>query len=129
METVEDVTMGSNRSEGEIMADYNDAINILNNATSKYLNTTYANSVRCVGSVPDNPSYENSDRCGWTAVRLYERGEDNHETDFNQMETLGLNNIGKEYWLASRKVAKISNYYNIVVRSVGSNGILRRRSR
>ena len=59
--TVGNVTLGANNDFDTSLAEYNDAIEILNgtkeqNGTivgaAKYLNTTYAYDARCVGSVP-----------------------------------------------------------------------------
>lgn len=44
------------------MADaYNNAITTLNTRANAYLNTNYASSARCVGSVPNNPYAESSE--------------------------------------------------------------------
>ncbi len=92
------------------MNEYNDVINILNNATSKYLNITYAESVRSVGSVPNNPSY---DEAGMFMDKYFTSGysgklkdtDTNYTTDWNQMKVLNIHNIAEDYWLASRTVS------------------------
>ncbi len=110
MECVEDLVLGSN-ADGQFNANrdlYNDGINYLNNATQKYLNATYAKSVRCVGSVPDNPSY---DVAGMYYSSLsyaapyngtFKDLDDNYTTDWEQMKALNVAYPGKDYWLASR---------------------------
>ena len=74
----------------------------LNNATSKYLNTTYASSVRCVGTLPDEPS-------NTYAYRILNQGvypmaaTENCKSDYDQLVALNLINIGTSYALASRR--------------------------
>ena len=127
METVEDVTLGSTNFT-KSMNSYNNAINTLNNATSKYLNTTYAESVRCVGSVPDNPSYDgagmHTTQFGGTYSGRLKDEDENYLTDWNQMNSLTIRNIGDDYWLASRYVSSNSNGSLFSVRSVDSIGRL-----
>lgn len=112
METVEEVTLGENVGQtsndqnlSRPMDSYNSAIETLNNATSKYLNTVYATGVRCVGSVPDNPSFDGANLT--YGYRL--RGKDtdqNYKSDYDQLIKLELNNIGTSYWLASRTLER-----------------------
>ena len=130
METVEDVTLGVDDDFTTSMNQYNDIINVLNNATSKYLNTTYAESVRCVGSVPDNPSYDGAGMYttqfgGSYSGRLKDTDE-NYLTDWNQMNSLTIRSIGHAYWLASRRVDSYSDRSNFRVRYVLSRQLVQR---
>ena len=138
MEALEEVTFGENvgqstnaGSVSRLLDSYNSAIETLNNATSKYLNTVYATGVRCVGSVPDNPSFD--DEPLTYGYRL--RGKDtdqNYKSDYDQLIKLELNNIGTSYWLASRYLnqwsggGSLGNYtqYAFSIRNMSSNGIL-----
>lgn len=86
---------------------YNNAISTLNSRAEKYLNTTYASSARCVGSVPNNPDsesgmYRNNDDYMQDYTGTLKDMDDNYTTDYNQMQSLGLSNINADYWLASR---------------------------
>ena len=121
METVENVTLGS--SDYTTARDqYNDVINLLNNATSKYLNTTYAESVRCVGSVPNDPSYDGagmftSSYSYMTSYNgIFKDYDVNYLTDWNQMKKLNIANISKSYWIPSRDVYTTSNGSNFNIR-------------
>ena len=106
---------------------YNSAISTLNSAVSSYNNSTYS-TVRCVGSVPNNPS---QDSAGYHTTQFsssysgqFKDADTNYKTDYDQMGTLGIRNIGKSYWLASRYVASGSNDSFFYVRSVTSSGSL-----
>ena len=106
---------------------YNNLISKLNSAVSSYNNSTYS-TVRCVGSVPNNPS---QDSAGYHTTQFgseYDgqlKDEDtNYETDYDQMGTLGIRNIGKVYWLASRSVDSNSTGSYFYVRCVDSSGRL-----
>ena len=106
---------------------YNNAISTLNSAVSSYNNSTYS-TVRCVGSVPNNP---NQDSAGYHTTQFgseydgqFKDTDTNYETDYEQMGTLGIRNIGKNYWLASRYVYTYSNDLNFAVRQVSSSGNL-----
>ena len=129
METVEDVTLGDDDNFKTSMNSYNNAISTLNNATSKYINTTYVDKARSVGSVPNNP---NSQSGYYTFTKFSSsysgklRDTDtNYETDYNQMKALNINNIDDYYWLASRNVNSSSNYSYFSMRYVDAYGSLR----
>ena len=93
---------------------YNNAIKNLNDEAKKYLNTKYESSIRCVGSVPDNPYSENANM--YVAESKYPhmnnynntlKGEDaNREIDYQQMKNLEIAKAenNQTYWLASRGV-------------------------
>ena len=104
---------------------YNNAIATLNSAVSSYNNSTYS-TVRCVGSVPNNPSQDNA---GYHTTQFgsgydgqLKDTDTNYKTDYDQMGTLGIRNIGKSYWLASRDVTSSSYASNFYVRRVDSSG-------
>ena len=106
---------------------YNNLISKLNSAVSSYNNSTYS-TVRCVGSVPNNPS---KDSAGYHTTQFsssysgqFKDTDTNYKTDYDQMGTLGIRNIGKLYWLASRGVHSASRYSRFYVRSVNSSGSL-----
>lgn len=109
------------------MNSYNNAISTLNSAVSSYNNSTYS-TVRCVGSVPNNPSQDNA---GYHTTQFgsgydgqLKDTDTNYKTDYDQMGTLGIRNIGKSYWLASRYVNSGSINSNFRVRRVDSSGSL-----
>ena len=139
METVEDIELGNGTGNAQndnityfniAKNDYNDAINILNNATSKYLNTTtnYADKVRSVGSVPNNPSYDgagmftSSDSYMSSYNGQFKDADTNYETDWNQMNALNIHDIGNNYWLASRYMYAVSSHSLFGVRHVKTDG-------
>ena len=104
---------------------YNKVISTLNSAVSSYNNSTYS-TVRCVGSVPNNPS---QDSAGYHTTQFgsdydgqFKDTDTNYKADYDQMGTLGIRNIGKSYWLASRIVGSNSSNSNFSVRYVYSSG-------
>ena len=108
---------------------YNKVISTLNSAVSSYNNSTYG-TVRCVGSVPNNPSQDSARyfTSSYSYMSSYngqfKNTDTNYETDYNQMGTLGIRNIGKTYWLASRIVVSSSEFSYFRVRFVDSSGSL-----
>ena len=112
------------------MNSYNNAISTLNNATSKYINTTYVDKARSVGSDPsnpttDNPGYFTSSYSYMSSYNGKFKNQDTHYvTDYNQMGTLGIGAIDEQYRLASRSVNSFSSYSNFVVRCVYTSGTL-----
>ena len=108
---------------------YNNVISTLNSAVSSYNNSTYS-TVRCVGSVPNNPSQDSAGYYTFTKFSSSYDGQfkdtdTNYKADYDQMGTLGIRNIGKSYWLASRNVRSLSNFSEFGVRTVNSSGSLR----
>ncbi len=108
---------------------YNNAISTLNSAVSSYNNSVYS-TVRCVGSVPNNP---NQDSVGYFTSSYsymssyngkFKDTDTNYETDYNQMGTLGIRDIGKFYWLASRKAQSSLSISAFGVRLVVTSGSL-----
>ena len=129
METVEDVTLGDFNFTTS-MNSYNSAISTLNNATSKYINTTYADKARSIGSDPrnptlDNPGYFTRSDSWFSSYNGKFKNEDTHyETDWNQMYTLNIHDIDEYYWLASREVGSNSSDGIFYVRYVFPGGLL-----
>ena len=107
---------------------YNNAISTLNTKANSYLNTTYASSARCVGSVPNNPSSEASGYFTSSYMSSYngtfKNADTNYTSDWNQMKTLNIYNINTYYWLASRVVSSSSYGSYFDVRYVSTVGDL-----
>ena len=146
--SVETVTLGQNANTFEDKrVVYNNAIITLNDVAEKYMNTTYATDVRCVGSIPTikDGVFINKDLGTKTTVTLppsewtsYTRlggwtSDDtgcydidtNYITDQIQMQKYGLEVIGGYYWLASRSIASTSGYSNFCIRSITDFGRIR----
>ena len=128
--TIGSATIGAS-SFNESINYYNSAITLLNNATQQYLNNTYASSVRCVGSVPNNPYYEENTYYSTTISYMvpyngkFKNDDSNYLTDYNQMVKLNINNIGDIYWLSSRVILPDpSSYTHCSVRCIDSSGNL-----
>ena len=134
MDTVEDIEIGNGTMDSQVNNEtyfniarnsYNNVISTLNNATQKYLNTTYANEARCVGSMPGNPSYDPAgmytrDDSWFSKYNGTFKDEDYtyiYEKDYYGMGGLGIRDIGKFYWLAAREVSQFStsNVFRIYV--------------
>ncbi|MCI8383946.1 MAG: hypothetical protein HFJ33_03650 [Clostridia bacterium] len=127
MNVVEQVTFGSNNG-WKVMADaYNSAITTLNTRASAYLNTTYASSARCVGSVPNNPDSESTEYLvyAFSSSPSTKKEDSNYQADFDQMNLLNITNINSAYWLASRGYW-YQNIYNVSTgcRYITINGAL-----
>ena len=125
MDNVEDVTIGG-YSVSSAMEQYNNLRTILNDATSKYLNTTYASKVRCVGTVPNNPNYDGAGifQGSYSYLEGYEfkDSDEDYLTDYNKMTTFAIGAIGEAYWLPSRSVSSSRTSTTLYVRVVGSGG-------
>lgn len=141
METVEDIEVGngtgsvfsnSGTTEFDIsMNSYNNLINTLNSKASIYLNTTYASDVRSVGSVPNNKNSQSGMFTSSYNYMLNYNGklvdtDNNYIIDYNQMETLNIQNIDEFYWLASRNVNSNYNRTDFIVEYVSKSGRYRR---
>ena len=143
METVEDIELGNGVGrvkDGESNYEnyfniaknsYNNAISTLNNATQKYLNTTYASSVRCVGSIPNNPNFNSSEMVTFTLKddpdgyfakynRQFREGSQNCDIDRAQLTKLGILGIDNGYWMASTQEGG-EPFFSAEVHSVGAN--------
>ena len=131
MEIVEDVTLGSEDTTvtgsskfEKAKNSYNNAINTLNNATNKYLNTSYASKVRCVGSVPNSPGNEAGTFNGsWSYISKYggtfKNTDENYLSDWNKMNDLNIHNVPFEsYWLASRYIDSARDLTRFYVRYI-----------
>ena len=107
---VEEVTLGANEKYEltDSIDSYNNAISILNSKAREYNNGEYSSSARCVGSVPNNPDFDQAGMYKIDEPRLSEYDEilkdadTNYITDYNKMGTLGIRKISSIYWLASR---------------------------
>ena len=119
-----DVTLGDSAFTTS-MNSYNNAISTLNSAAEAYNNSDYS-TARCVGSNPTTPSAE----AGYYTFTEFSSSysgklkdtDTNYETDYNQMESLEINDIDDRYWLASRLVRSSSNNSYFYVRSVITSG-------
>ena len=147
MDTVENIELGNGTGEegynndqtyfNIAMESYNNAITTLNSrAEQGYLNPTYANDARSVGSIPNNKNsqsgyYTFTNFTSSYSGKLRDKDE-NYVTDYNAMEILGIKNIGEPYYLASRIVESLSfdSYSNFCLRvidkgrMVSSNSLL-----
>lgn len=109
-EVLGSVTIGKYRNYGASVNEYNNAISKLNTEAKKFLNTKYASSARCVGSVPNYP--ESETKTYYQAEYDYAKPvsgvgkdeDDNYLIDKKQMEKLDILIIDKMYWFASRRV-------------------------
>ena len=141
METVEDIELGNGTGSYQsdnstyfntAMNSYNNAISTLNNATSKYINSTYVDKARSVGSDPSNPTSDNpgyfTSSYSWFSNynRKFKNTDTHYETDYNQMKALTIHDIDQNYWLASRYVDMYEDSSGIYsgVRYVSSYGNL-----
>ena len=125
--SIYDISSSDTSAFNTAINSYNNAINYLNSATQEYINTTYVESARCVGSVPGNPNYDASamfSHSEWSYLFPYngtfKDDDNNYVTDYNQMTKLGIANIGEYYWMASRFVGPSSYACDIRVRLVDS---------
>ena len=124
--SVENVTIGST-TFSTAMTEYNNAISTLNSKATTYNNSSYSSSARCVGSLPKNPSSQSGYHTtgfGGSYNNKLRDTDDNYYTDYNKMKSLGIESIGKNYWVASRIVAKDSVSSTFFVRAIGTNGNL-----
>ena len=126
MNTVEDITLGGDNNTNTLINSYNNAIYTLNNATSKYNNTIYSDASRSVGSDPsnptsDNPGYFTSSYSHMSSYNgKFKNSDEHYKIDYDQMETLGIRDIDKYYWLASRHLSSNSDRSHFCVRSVNT---------
>lgn len=127
-DTVEEITLGVDGNINTSITSYNGAISTLNSKANNYLNTTYASAARSIGSVPNRPSSEATTyfTSSYSYMSSYNnrcKNEDtNYETDYEQMEKLGINTItNKIYWLASRSISSGSAFTSFDI-NLGGNG-------
>ena len=126
MKSVENVKIGDDDDFTTAMNSYNNAIEILNEAASRYNNSTYSNRARCVGSIPNNINSQsgyNTTLAGNYKGKLRDTDE-NYLADWNQMNLLEIEIINKDYWLASRVVDEGYSDCRFNVRTVYAAGYL-----
>ena len=124
---VEEITLGGSTFE-EAQNSYNNAIETLNSAAEAYINPSYAEDVRCVGSVPtvENGKFvdKNSETTGPTTLEFEYNGstsidckgrDSNWETDLEQMQDLGIYSTGEYYWFASRDISSTEPYCHFLL--------------
>ena len=126
-DVVEHITLGDNSNFTTGINSYNNAVNTLNTRAEAYINTTYVSDARCVGSVPNNKNLQSGYfTSNYNYMSVYNgklRNIDtNYETDWNQMETLGIRASNDFYWLASYDIHSDSYYSYFCVRGVASDG-------
>ena len=134
MDTVGEVTIGSEESREEAYKEYNNAIEKLNNEAMKYMNTTYTADARCVGSVPNDKNSDGgyytveSDNWFYEYSGMFKNADENYETDRLQVIKLKIDDINKDYWSASRYVQIVESdsqdykYNSFSMRTLNGNG-------
>ena len=131
----DDYTLGVNGDFNATRNIYNNVIATLNAEAEKYRKKDdgIAELARCVGSMPDDPNYDgagmHTTQFGGSYSGTLKDTDTNYEADYKQMQSIvingkGIDDIGKWYWLASRKVTAVSiaSYFN--VRAVSAYGKL-----
>ena len=127
-DSVEDVSIGKDGDFDGNRTAYNNAIVTLNSKANEYLNPKYASSSRCVGSLPDNPTYESNQYFVSSESYMndynntFKDQDTNYTIDNNQMKSLGINLLDKEYWIASRGIitsSESTGFYLMAVESTG----------
>lgn len=114
---------------------YNNLVKTLNTNAGKYINTTYADSARCVGSNPN--STETSTGTTSTTTRgsyAMKNADSSYKNDVTAMQGAtsqnenGIMQTGEAYWLASRYYDTTVensithyNYYGRYVNTYGNN--------
>ena len=111
MDTVEDVTIGNNSDMTAAINSYNDVVSTLNSKAALYNNEKYSTGARSVGTMPNDPDkddagyfVDNNNHLG-TYDGMFKDSDKNYLTDYNQMGNLGIQNLRKNYWLASRNAS------------------------
>ncbi len=134
-DTVEDVSLGEDVPSTDYNDDafnkckdtYNSVIATLNQEAEKYRkkNDGIAEEARCVGSVPNNPSFDGAGIYNSSSIEgvnnMFKSADNNYVEDWNQMNNLVIYNIGKQYFLASRFVNDLGSYNGFAVRCVDVN--------
>ena len=124
MDTIEDVTLGVDNNLDATKAAYEGAIQTLYDKANGYLNTTYATSARCIGSIPNSPlsgSGTTSEYQDWIGGTITNK-DTNYEKDTEQMKKLGIIDIDKNYWLSSRSIYYDTKRLNIGMNIVDTTG-------
>ena len=140
---VDTVTLGV-KDDFEASKDaYNNALKTLYEKAQEYLNPTYANSARCVGSDPADPDWDvNENEAGYYTKEIaQEKGEydsvmeeyynifknrdEKYNTDWTQMDKIdGIKAASDLYWLASRGITILGINYTFGVNYVYNSDIL-----
>ena len=122
-DSVENVTLGNDSSDISGINAYNNAIYTLNLKSLNYRNGYLSKNSRCVGSTPDSTeiSAGNNDYIVDSEL-FYGDGtvkdfDNDYETDYNQMNSLGILQANNDYWLASL-FRTIYTSYRIGVRKI-----------
>lgn len=92
MSTVENVLIREDGWPNE--NNYNQAISLLHERAGVYINSSISSSVRCIGSVPNNPLSENTSLSTQSQGNKLKLADNNYIRDYNQMSK--LRNI--KYW-------------------------------
>ena len=128
MSAMLNVTLGGSNFN-QVNSSYNGAQNLLNSTASQFNNSTYSTGARSVGCIPNNINSHSAYYAFPSSLAEYNiqliDTDNNYLTDWNQMTSLGIENIYSNYWLASYHVYKQTNstvYF--CVRNVQSNGTL-----
>ena len=108
-ECVKDLVLGTDEDFNGNKTVYNDVVSILNNEASAYNNSTYSTRARCVGSHPTSTSdttiyYKSYYSYMAPYNEQFKIEDENYEKDLTKMNSLGIRNIDKIYWLASRDI-------------------------
>ncbi len=99
---------------------YNNCISVLNNFCNNYINTAYARTARCVGTLPTNWNYSTTTYhySPYAKTDLeFLKSDTNYLEDYNQMNSYSMRSTTNEYWIPSRTVQDGNNtsaflYYN-----------------
>ena len=117
---VETIMFGSSDAN-KAKEDYNNVIATLNSKAEEYRKKAdgIATKARCVGSVPDNPSYDGPGyyHTGITdsqGVQIKE-GDNNYEADVEQLDLLRID--VSSAWLASRRFLDTNGYIQCALRT------------
>lgn len=134
-ESVEEVVLGtggtlstSSTDWSKAMSAYNVAINTLNTKARAYLNTTYATSARCVGSVPNSPNTEATAMftTSYSYMSSYngklKKSDTNYTKDLEQMKKLEIEKMFSSCMMASRYISSDSSSTSFSLAYPRSNG-------
>ena len=132
-DTLDTVTLGSKDSNTAINS-YNNAITTLNTKAEEYLNEKdkketpeIVTDARCVGSVPNNKTLESGNfKSEYDYMTAYSvKDEDNnYDSDYNQMEKLGITTSNSSYWIASRHIRSDAGHTYLDMHVMSSSGSL-----
>lgn len=118
----EDPTATGNSKYEKAKNSYNNLVSTLNSKATEYLNKEYAIDARCIGSDPDSKESESGYFVGeedWFLkeyTNIFKDKDENYKKDSEQMKKNNLQNINKNYFLASRNV-----YSDSIITSSGTH--------